>query len=75
VDLTGAILIGANLEGIHFHKADLSEADLGEADLRAAYLAGANLVQTWISENQLLMARSIKGAIMPDGTKHAQKRQ
>ena len=45
--------------------ADLRGADLSGADLSGADLSGANL-----TDEQLAQARSLEGAIMPDGTKH-----
>jgi hypothetical protein len=59
-DLSGADLRGADLSG-----ADLSEADLNEADLSEVYLNGAT-----ITPEQLDKARSLIGAVMPDGLKH-----
>ncbi len=59
-DLSEAKLIRANLG-----RADLSGADLSEADLSGADLSGAT-----ITSQQLEEARSLKGATMPDGSKH-----
>src|SRR5229473_3339228 len=59
-DLSGADLNGADLNG-----ADLSEADLNAADLNEAYLNGAT-----ITPEQLDKAKSLTGAVMPDGLKH-----
>jgi uncharacterized protein YjbI with pentapeptide repeats len=56
-NLTGAGLRGAKLEG-----ADLSGAILTGADMQGA----ANS-----TEEQLASAKSLQGATMPDGTKHA----
>jgi uncharacterized protein YjbI with pentapeptide repeats len=55
-DLQRADLSGADLSG-----ADLSGADLREADLRAA---------VGVTEEQLVQARSLEGATMPDGQKY-----
>jgi uncharacterized protein YjbI with pentapeptide repeats len=55
-DLSGAILRGAILE-----KADLRRACLDKADLRD--------VKKWTAK-QLTKAQSLKGATMPDGSKH-----
>jgi uncharacterized protein YjbI with pentapeptide repeats len=72
-NLSRAFLTSANL-----NKADLSEADLRETDLRGADLFGATLseahlskanlrdAQSW-TEQQLLSAYSLQGAIMPNG--------
>ena len=50
--------------------ADLSSADLRDADLRGANLCGANLREAIVTDEQLAQAKSLRGAIMPDGTKH-----
>src|SRR6266487_5612330 len=64
-NLTEANLSGANLAGANLTEADLSGANLSGADLLKADLSGANLSQTNLSE-----AKSLKGAIMPDGSIH-----
>src|SRR5258708_109550 len=74
-DLYGAFLYGAILSG-----ADLSEANLSEANLNSAYLSkaklseanlfGANLRDAKVTKEQLDAAMSLKGATMPDGSKH-----
>jgi uncharacterized protein YjbI with pentapeptide repeats len=61
VDLTGADLQGADLHG-----GDMRSVNLTNADLR-----GANLKDmTGLSDDQLAKARSLAGAIMPDGSIH-----
>jgi len=56
--------------------ADLRETDLREANLRGANLRGANLNRaylvdaTGLTEHQLEVARSLKGATMPNGQKY-----
>ena len=69
-DLSEANLIGANLIGADLSGADLSEANLLRADLRGANLSGANLRVAKVTDEQLLQAKSLKGATRPDGTKH-----
>ncbi len=64
-DLSGADLRGAGLSG-----AELGGADLGGAGLGAANLRGANLRAAKVTKAQLKKAKSLEGAIMPDGTKH-----
>src|SRR6266478_5428067 len=64
-DLHGADLFGADLHGADLSGADLCEADLNEADLSEAYLNGAT-----ITPEQLDKAKSLIGAVMPDGLKH-----
>jgi uncharacterized protein YjbI with pentapeptide repeats len=60
-NLVGAFLLRARLTRAHLIGADLSQADLGEADLSRAE----------VTQQQLDKAKSLKGATMPDGTKHA----
>ena len=52
--------MSANLQGANLSGVDLVDADLSDADLR-----GAN-----VTNQQLAVAHSLKGAIMPDGTIH-----
>jgi uncharacterized protein YjbI with pentapeptide repeats len=59
-DLTGTDLTGADLTG-----ADLKFTNLQDADLTSADLTGAK-----VTNEQLATVKSIKGAIMPDGTIH-----
>lgn len=65
VDLQDAGLQGADLEGAKLQGARLEGADLEGANLTSANLKGANLL-----EAQLADVKSLKGATMPDGTKH-----
>jgi uncharacterized protein YjbI with pentapeptide repeats len=61
-DLRGAYLAGADLEGVNLHGASLQGADLSGASLQwAAHITDEELEQ---------QAKSLKGAIMPDGSKH-----
>ncbi len=69
--LFSAELTRANLSGANLVEADLRTADLREADLTGADLFGADLRETNVSAEQLDKARSLEGATMPDGTKHA----
>jgi hypothetical protein len=64
-DLTGADMKGANLE-----RSALVGADLRGADLRGADLRGADLSRASVTQGQLDQAKSLKAAIMPDGSKH-----
>ena len=63
--LQGAYLQGACLQGANLHNANLLGADLRDSILQDTYLQGAN-----ISNEQLATVKSLKGATMPDGTKH-----
>lgn len=84
-DLSGATLGGADLSYATLSGADLSYADLitvkfdgseeeginTYAILLGANLSGANLRgATGTTNEQLSMAKSLKGTTMPDGTKH-----
>ena len=77
-DLRGAILCGANmrlaflrganLPGADLSGADLAGIDLSGADLRLADLRGAKGISVKQLEQQ---AKSLEGAMMPDGLQHA----
>lgn len=64
--LVGANLSGADLRNAYLGKALLFQADLSGADLSGAWLEGAEGIQ----KEQLDEVKSLKGAIMPDGSKH-----
>ena len=66
-NLSGANLSGTNLSGAILSGADLSGAYLSGADLSGTYLKGAIGVTTEELERQ---AKTLKGATMPDGSKH-----
>ena len=66
VNLSVTDLIGANLRGAKLGGARLAGADLSEADLSQADLSGTQLTET-----DLEKVKSLEGAILPDGTKHA----
>src|SRR5215213_3534371 len=70
--LGGADLREADLRGANLAGADLSGAYLGGADLRRTDLTGADLRGAQGITNEVLesQARSLKEAIMPDGSKH-----
>lgn len=83
--LAGDTFTHANLHDAHLHGtsfiyddlsyANLSNADLTSADLRAASLTGAdlsnaNLKGAQLTEGALDQVKTLKGAIMPDGSKH-----
>jgi hypothetical protein len=63
--LTGAVVNSADLS-----EANLHDADLSYADLFGANLSEANLGKATITTEQLEEAYSLKGATMPDGSKH-----
>ena len=79
-DLSGAVLrdaelrsaeLGyANLQDAVLVGADLSGANLNRAVLTGADLSGANLTSARVTDEQLDTSESLKGATMPDGSKH-----
>ncbi len=79
-NLLGANLRGAKLAAAFLNDTDLELANLRGADLQAAALYGAklknadltgsNMRNTFLSQEQLAMVRSLKDAIMSDGTKY-----
>ena len=78
LDLSGANLSGANLHEAVLIRADLSDANLRGATLLGADLSGARLIGTDlsgarlaganVSPVQLARAKSLEGAILPDGS-------
>lgn len=74
-DLESVQLTNANLQFTRFDYANLSFAILSGADLSNANFLNANLSQadlynTNITKEQLAEAKSLRGAIMPDGSTH-----
>ena len=69
-NLTGANLNGGALTAANLRGANLSGADLSGADLSGAFLGCADLTDAIVSEAQLSQAASLKGAFMPDGSRH-----
>ncbi len=68
-NLNHANLICADLRQAQMSGADLQGAQLSGANLDGAYLTGANLKGANVSQFDLRSAY-LKGAIMPDGSKH-----
>lgn len=71
VNLKGANLVSADLEGANMDGVNLEGNDLRSVNLKGASLQRANLKGAQVSDEQLATVRSLKGAIMPDGTIHA----
>jgi hypothetical protein len=74
-DLRDADLRGATLKFTHLKNAKLRDADLRGAEflgvgLQDADLTDANLEGSKVTNEELALAKSLKGATMPDGTKH-----
>jgi uncharacterized protein YjbI with pentapeptide repeats len=75
-------LDGADLSYVHLDHMDFSDTDLSGADLSGAHLTGADLTNADLTNADLTsaegitkeklerQAKSLEGAIMPDGTKH-----
>ena len=69
--LSGADLSGANLSGANLSGADLRETYLVETNLSDTDLSGANLRDArGVTDKQLLQAKTLEGATMPDGSIH-----
>ena len=66
-DLSGANLSGAFMKDAVLYQTNLRGANLTDADLRNAYLGDAIGVTVGQLERE---ARALKGATMPDGSKH-----
>jgi uncharacterized protein YjbI with pentapeptide repeats len=79
-NLRYANLSGANLSFANLHDADLGSTSLAKAMLSNAFLIGAylgradlsaaNLDRATVTHQQLTIALSLQGAIMPDGSTH-----
>ena len=84
-NFNGAFLESASFKAAILRQADLSWADLRNADLTGADLTGSKLnftalkganltnailIGVTISDEQLESASSLKGAILPDGSRH-----
>ena len=69
VDLTGANLSRAKLRAVTLTRANLTNVDLTDANLWKADLSGVNLTKATIVPDQLAVVRSLKGSILPDGTR------
>jgi hypothetical protein len=70
-NLSSINLQGANLKDASFKNANLKDANLRSTYLGSADFSGANLQGAYVSKEQLMQAKSLKGATMPDGSKHA----
>jgi uncharacterized protein YjbI with pentapeptide repeats len=69
-DLTRATLSGANLTGANLSGCRLDGADLSKADLSGVHLMVNAAPGNEIARTELKKARSLDGAILPDGTIH-----
>ena len=68
--LNRANLTGAFLDDAYLGGADLSGADLTNARLTGTNFYRANLTGAKVTNKQLREAKSLKGTIMPDGSRH-----
>jgi uncharacterized protein YjbI with pentapeptide repeats len=69
-NLSHANLNDANLGQAFLKEANLRNANLSGASLNGADLTEADLTEAEVTSEQLNEAKSLKGATMPDGTKH-----
>jgi hypothetical protein len=64
-------LVGSNLKGARLVKANLQSADLTMANLQEANLLGADMHEAWgLTNQQLIKAAALYGAIMPDSNRY-----
>lgn len=68
--LRGAKFFAASLPGASLIGTNLQKADLEHAILIGADLTGVDMRDASILKGALISVRSLKGATMPDGTKH-----
>ncbi len=71
VDLRGADLSNADLQGADLREVCLSGTNLTGANLAGANLSGTRLTGAVVMPRQLASARSLHGAILPDGSVRA----
>lgn len=69
-DLSGADLFEAKLIQVRLNGTNLTGAELRSANLNGADLTDADLNGAIVTQKQLTHTASLKGAIMPDGSKH-----
>ena len=69
-DFSDSDMSNANLCRAYLADADLTNADLTNADLTNAYLTNAYLTNAKVTPEQLAKTKSLRGAIMPDGSTH-----
>jgi len=63
-------LRGADLAHVNLHEAELGHADLQETRMEGVNLSGAHLHSAKVTDNQLAIASSLRGATMPDGRRY-----
>jgi hypothetical protein len=69
-NLAGADLLGADLRRSVLWRANLRGTHLDEADLREANLIWSDLREARVTRDQLAMADSLRGAVLPDGSRY-----
>ncbi|HEY4035788.1 MAG TPA: pentapeptide repeat-containing protein [Ktedonobacteraceae bacterium] len=74
-DLSGAAFLDTTLSHANLMRTDLRDVNFGGLKLNGNYIKGtdlsyANLENAEVTPEQLKQAYSLKGAIMPDGSKH-----
>lgn len=70
IPISASNLIDADIRGASLVRANLAYVDFVGADLTDADLTGAKLHEDKLHGNKIGFARSLKGATMPDGSKH-----
>jgi hypothetical protein len=68
--LTNADLRNVDLSGAELHDVQMIEANLQSANLSNSDLSGADLYQALVTQTQLAKATSLRGTIMPGGSRH-----
>ena len=69
-EMVGAILGSQEDGGADLSGAYLSSANMVGASLRDVTLEGADLIDAAVFSEQWVDCKSLKGATMPDGTRH-----
>ncbi len=69
-DLRGADLRGVDLSGAFLENANLSCANITDSLKICPYLRDVDLRGALVTNEQLAQVSSLKGATMPDGSKH-----
>ncbi len=68
---SGSNFTGANLQYAYCLGSNFSRVDFTNANVSNADFSYTNLIQAKITKEQLATVKSLKGAIMPDGTPHS----
>jgi uncharacterized protein YjbI with pentapeptide repeats len=69
-ELSNCRLVGADLSSANLNNVILKNTDLTDANLKGANLSNVDLRGAKVTSEQLALAKSLKGTIMPDGSTH-----